>query len=89
MTCSILWMPAATADLEKLPMITARRIITKMDWYIRQEDPLRFAKRLTDALVGTYRFRVGDYRVLCDVRQGEITVLEVLRVRHRKNAYRR
>ena len=81
-------MPRAGRDLQSLPTNVADRIVSKMDWYVVQEEPLRFAKRLTDSLLGTYRFRIGDYRVLCDVQKGEISVLEVLAVRDRKNAYR-
>lgn len=80
-------MPAATADLKRLPGRIAKRIIAKMDWYVAQENPFHFARKLTDAVLGTYRFRIGDYRVLCDVHRGEITVLEVLSVRDRKDAY--
>lgn len=78
----------ARRDLHALPREHAVRIIRKMKWYGSQEDPLHFAKRLTDAELGTYRFRIGDYRVLCDVHHGQISVLEVLAVRHRKDAYR-
>lgn len=89
MRCVLLWMPRATDDLKKLPGTTAKRIIAKMDWYVVQKDPLSFAKRLTNAVLGSYRFRIGDYRVLCDIRHGEIAVLEVLGIRDRKNAYRK
>jgi mRNA interferase RelE/StbE len=58
-----------------------------MKWYAAQEHPLSFAKRLTDPSIGTYRFRVGDYRVLCDVEYGTITALLVVAVKHRKQAY--
>lgn len=81
-------MPSAGKDLQALPLAAADRIVAKMDWFVAQDQPLRFAKRLTNSVLGTYRFRIGDYRVLCDVRRGEITVLEVLAVRDRKNAYR-
>ncbi|OGJ57001.1 hypothetical protein A3H22_03645 [Candidatus Peribacteria bacterium RIFCSPLOWO2_12_FULL_55_15] len=82
-------MPTATGDLKRLPGVVAKRIIAKMDWYIARENPFHFARRLADGALGTYRFRVGDYRVLCDVHRGKITVLEVLGVRDRKNAYRK
>ena len=36
----------------------------------------------------TYRIRIGDYRILYDVDDSENTIL-VLRVQHRKDAYRR
>lgn len=79
----------ARRDLHRLPREHVVRIIRKMKWYGSQEDPLHFAKHLTDAELGAYRFRIGDYRVLCDVHRGQISVLEVLAVRHRKDAYRK
>ena len=88
MTWKISWMPNAGKDLRRLPVRAADRIVAKMDWYILQDQPLHFAERLTEPAFGTYRFRIGSYRVLCDVRRGEISVLEVLAVRDRKNAYR-
>lgn len=83
----IVLMAQARKDLHALPRQNAVRVIRKMEWFASQEDPLSFAKRLTNSALGTYRFRIGDYRVLCDVRHGEITVLEVLAVRDRKKAY--
>jgi mRNA interferase RelE/StbE len=36
---------------------------------------------------GLWRYRVGDYRLICDIQNVRITVL-VLRVGHRKDIYR-
>jgi mRNA interferase RelE/StbE len=88
MTWRIGWSARAGNDLQKLSIAVADRIVAKMDWYVVQDDPFKFAKRLTGLTLGTYRFRVGDYRLLCDVHHGQISVLEVLAVRHRKVAYR-
>jgi mRNA interferase RelE/StbE len=81
------WEPGAIRELAKLPSPVSKRILKKMDWYIEQADPLHFAKALRDSSLGEYRFRIGDYRVLCDVQRGHIAVVEVLTVRHRKHAY--
>ena len=88
MTFNLFWKAKAIADLEKLPHDIAKRITKKMRWYISQENPLVFAKPLKNSEHGALRFRVGNYRVLCDVDKGVITVLVVLTVRHRKDAYR-
>ncbi len=50
------------------------------------KDPLRYAERLTDTALGAYRFMVGDYRVVFDMKGEEIVVL---RVGHRREVYRR
>lgn len=79
--------PAAKA-IASLPPIMGRRIVKKMMWFAAQENPLSFAKPLKGKRLGRYRFRVGDYRVFTDVKKNHITVLVVLAVQHRKEAYR-
>ncbi|HDM76723.1 MAG TPA: type II toxin-antitoxin system RelE/ParE family toxin [Deltaproteobacteria bacterium] len=50
------------------------------------QDPFRHAQKLTDDRLGSYRFRIGDYRVIFDIEGDEIVVL---RVGHRKDIYKR
>lgn len=81
-------MPSSLADLQKLDQTIANRIATKLRFFAQQENPLRFAERLTDSPYGEYRFRVGNYRILFDVNaRGVITVLVILRIKHRREAY--
>ena len=47
-----------------------------------QEDPFHYAEPLIDSGLGTYRFRIGDYRVVFDLDDKEIIIL---RVGHRKD----
>ncbi len=80
--------PRALADLATLDEIAARRIAGKLRFFAAQQNPLRFAKRLTGSAQGEYRFRVGDYRILFDVNRSRvITILFILRVKHRREAY--
>lgn len=51
-------------------------------------NPRTFGKALKGDKGDLWRYRVGDYRIICDIRDGLVTVL-VLRVRHRREAYRR
>jgi mRNA interferase RelE/StbE len=51
-----------------------------------REDPLKYAEKIADAKLGSYRFRIGDYRVIFDL-EGEDIV--ILRVGHRRDIYRR
>ena len=52
------------------------------------EDPKSIAKALKGPYKGLYRFRVGDYRVICDIQQERVVVL-VLDAGHRKDVYKR
>lgn len=79
----------ALADLQTLDVAVAKRIATKLRWFAAQTNPLRFAEHLTDSPYGQYRFRIGDYRAMFDVKRGIIMVLEILRIKHRNVAYNR
>lgn len=77
--------PTALRDLKKLPMDVQDRIIKKLDFYSRTQNPIRFAEPLKDRDFGEYRFRVGDYRIIFDIVDQEIVILVV---GHRKDIYR-
>ena len=50
-------------------------------------DPRQFGKPLHGDKGGMWRYRVGDYRLICDIQDERITVL-VIRVGHRQDVYR-
>jgi mRNA interferase RelE/StbE len=71
-------------DIEKLEPTTKHRIGKTLLRYA--EDPLRFAEKLSDSILGEYRFRIGDYRAIFDIEGNKIVIL---RVGHRREIYRR
>ena len=78
----------AKGDFLVLDKKMQERIVIKIRFYIQHNNPLKFAKKLTNPALGTYRFRIGDYRAIFDVdRKGKITILLILRVKHRKEVY--
>jgi mRNA interferase RelE/StbE len=77
----------ALKELRKLGKQAQREIITYLDERVRGEsDPRRFGKGLKSDLAGLWRFRVGDYRILCQIRNEEYLVL-VVAVGHRREIY--
>ena len=52
-----------------------------------EEDPRRLGKPLRGEKAELWRYRVGDYRVICQIHDERVVVL-VLRVGHRKDVYR-
>ena len=72
-----------------------QKILRRLDSDIKQrmksalekfkESPLRFAQKLTKPELGTYRFRIGNYRVIFDIDEDKLVIL---RVGHRKDIYR-
>ncbi len=73
----IFYTEMAARQLSNLPYAAQKRIAEKMRFYASQENPIRFAKRLADSRGGQFRFRVGDYRLAFDVRNGTIYVLKI------------
>ncbi len=77
----------ALRQIKKLSPLVQKRIIKKLDWYCQQKDPLRFASSLVDSRLGSFRFRVGDYRIVFDIeKSGNIMVLVV---GHCRNIYKK
>lgn len=78
----------ALEDLDRLDKKITKRILDKIDFYCSQPNPLLQAKKLTNFPFGSYRFRISDYRVLFDLdNKGNIIILVILAVRHRREAY--
>ena len=50
------------------------------------EDPRQHGKGLTGNRNGQWRYRVGDYRIICDIQDEKLTIL-ALDVGHRRNVY--
>lgn len=87
MTWSIELDDAAAKELRKLDKQAQRDILK----YFREriatdEDPRRFGKPLSRSLAGLWRYRVRDYRLVCNIEDDRLVVL-VLRVGHRKDVY--
>lgn len=77
----------ALKELKKLGRSAQQEILGYLDTRIAADaDPRRFGKGLKADLAGLWRYRVGDYRVLCQIRDGELLVL-VVAVGHRRNVY--
>ena len=77
----------ALKELKKLGKQARRDIVTYLDERVAGDaDPRRFGKRLKGELGGLWRYRVGDYRIICQIREGELLVL-VVAVGHRKDVY--
>lgn len=74
--------------LRKMDKQTARRIRNELSEIAKLEDPRSRGKALTGNLAGVWRYRVGDYRILCDINDGRIVIL-VVDVAHRREVYKR
>ena len=88
MAWTIEYAETAKKQLRKLDKLAARRIVDFMDDRIAlSADPRALGKALKGSLGHLWRYRVGDYRVLCDIQDGVLTVL-VLQIGNRREVYR-
>jgi mRNA interferase RelE/StbE len=79
---------SAKKQLRKLDKASARRIVDFMDERVGEsEDPRQSGKALKGPLGDLWRYRVGDFRILCDIQDGKLTVL-VLQIGNRREVYR-
>lgn len=78
----------AFRSLRKMDKQAARRIRDELSEIAKLEDPRSRGKALTGNLAGVWRYRVGDYRILCDIEDGRLVIL-VVDVAHRREVYRR
>lgn len=63
------------------------RIKVKMEFFINTGNPLHFAKKLSGS-ENTYRFRIGDYRLLVTPKnKGVLVILLILKIGHRREVY--
>ena len=78
----------AIKELKKLDKHTAALIL---GWVRKQldgcENPRAFGKGLTANQSGKWRYRIGDYRLICDIEDGRLLVL-ILDAGHRSEVYR-
>jgi len=81
----LLFTHTAFNQFQKLEKSIQTRIDKKLTFYLAQENPLEFAEPLHDARYGTWRFRIGDYRVLFDA---EDKTIIILKVGHRRDIYK-
>ena len=78
---------AAVKELRRLDKVAQRTILQYLRERIAsEEDPRRFGKPLSGELAGLWRYRVRDYRIICNIEDEKVVVL-VVRVAHRKDAY--
>ncbi|KIA81364.1 toxin RelE [Chromobacterium piscinae] len=88
MAWTIEYTDTAKEQLKKLDKPVARRILDFMDGRISEsENPRHSGKALTGPLGGLWRYRVGDYRVICDIQDGALRIL-VIELGNRSKIYR-
>ena len=85
----IKYTESSSKQLKKLDKQTAIRVLDYMDERVAVlSDPRSLGKNLKGPKMGEYwRYRVGDIRVICNILDGQMTVL-VIEIGNRREVYR-
>ena len=87
MSTTIEYTDSSRRQLRKLDKRAAHRILDYMDKRIAPlEDPRSMGKALRGPLGDFWRYRVGEYRIICEIDDRALRVL-VVRVGDRKDVY--
>ncbi|NJC97204.1 MAG: type II toxin-antitoxin system RelE/ParE family toxin [Anaerolineales bacterium] len=79
------WKNSAYKELQKLPRPMITRVVAAVSDLSNEPFP-HGVKRLVGSEY-TYRICIGDYRVVYEVFENRL-IIEIVRVRHRKDVYR-
>jgi mRNA interferase RelE/StbE len=81
--------PDAVKDLKKLDKQVQKRILEFLRLRLSAMDnPREMGEALAGSTLGNYwKYRVGDWRIICDIQDKRI-VVRVLRVGNRREVYR-
>jgi mRNA interferase RelE/StbE len=84
---TIEWSANAGKQLKKLDRAIQSSIVDYIDGRIApSSNPKHFGKPLHARLKGLWRYRVGDYRIICRIEDDRLVVL-VVAIGHRKDVY--
>ena len=83
----IKYLPQPQKFLGKLDNPTKKRITSYLQELVGERDPESSGAVLSANLAGFRRYRVGDYRVICDIRKNELVVLAI-DIGHRSAVYK-
>jgi mRNA interferase RelE/StbE len=81
--------PNAQKQLDDLDKTISRRILKFLYERVGQlENPRQIGDRLQGTLSKFWKYRVGDYRIICSMEDKKLVVV-VLRIGHRREIYKR
>ncbi|HUW22189.1 MAG TPA: type II toxin-antitoxin system RelE/ParE family toxin [Candidatus Bathyarchaeia archaeon] len=79
---NLLYTKTAVKDIQKLDRVVKKKIKKKIELY--SQKPYFYARKLIKPSLGSYRWRIGKYRVVFDIDKSRIVIL---RIGHRKEIY--
>ena len=87
MAWSIRFTKAADKSLRKLDKIVSLKIFNTLEEIAKLDDPRTRGKALQYNMGGLWRYRVGDYRIICSIENNELVIL-IIDIEHRSKVYK-
>jgi len=85
---TIRYLKSARKEAQKIDPQARERIREYMEQRVAGlDDPKQLGEPLKGQWASLWRYRVGDYRVICELRDQELVIL-VVRLGQRKDVYR-
>ena len=82
----VVFSSKAQKDFKKLDISIQKRIKAFTQEIENLENPRSKGKALTGDLKGFWRYRIGDYRLVCEILDNEL-IIYTIKISHRKNVY--
>ena len=83
MSFKVVYTRSAVKDIKKLDRVVKKQIKKKIETYSKK--PLSYSRKLVDLKIGSYRWRIGNYRIIFDVKGKTIVILHI---GHRREIYK-
>lgn len=88
MKYQVVFTEKAKKQLKKLDKHISSLILGWLEKNIQNcENPRIHGKGLVENKSGQWRYRVGDYRIICEIQDNKVIIL-VLEIGHRKEIYK-
>lgn len=87
MTWTIEYTKTFQKEVRKLDKSIQKKVKSFFENLENAEDPRSKGKALTQNLSGLWRYRIEDFRIICEIQDEKVVIL-TLRIGHRSKIYR-
>jgi mRNA interferase RelE/StbE len=87
MIWAVRYSESAAKQMRKMDRYTTKQVLNYMDEIAKLENPFTRGHGLIENKKGTWRYRVSNIRILCEIRNLEL-IIHVVSVGHRREIYR-
>lgn len=81
----VLFTERAKKEWQSFEKQIQNQLSKKLAFYLSQKNPLNYAEKLRESKYGEYRFRIGEYRIIFDIKDNDLIILKI---GNRKDIYK-